>query len=85
MVIWILSFRDILGIIIRWRVKMEDGFDDFDWNHHLGTSGIMVVSNMNDMDDGGMLGVDMECYAYYGVHLMVECNTVDGGKLRVPN
>jgi len=33
--------------------------------------GMMVVGNMNHMDDGGMVGVDMECYVYYGVYWMV--------------
>jgi len=47
---------------------------------------MVVVGNyMNDMDNGGMLRVDMECYAYYGVHLMVGGNMVGGGRLRVSN
>ena len=47
---------------------MEDSFGYFDWNHHLDSLAVVVVGNMNDMDDGGMLGVDMQCFAYYGVH-----------------
>ena len=39
----------------------------------------MVVGNMNDIDDGGMLGVGTECYALQGVHSMVGGN-MDNGK-----
>jgi len=45
----------------------------------------MVVGNMNDMDNDGMLAMDMECCAYYSVHLMMEGNIVGGGRLRVSN
>jgi len=46
---------------------------------------VVVVGSMNDMKNGGMLGVDMECYAYYGVLLVLGGNTVGGGGLRVLN
>ena len=62
---------------------MEDDFENFDWNHHLDSLGMVVVGNMNDADDGGILGVDMKCYAYYGVYRMVGGHTDSGGRMRV--
>ena len=38
---------------------------------------------MNNTDDGGMLGVDMECSTYYGVNWMVWGNTNGGGRVKV--
>ena len=56
---------------IHWMIggnKVEDGFREFLLNPphlFLGHGG---GCNMNDIDDGGILGVDMECYAYYEIH-----------------
>jgi len=30
-----------------------------------------VVGDINDMENGGMLGADVQYYAYYRVHLVV--------------
>ena len=32
--------------------------------------GVVVIGDMNGMKNGGVLGMDMLCYAYYGVHLV---------------
>ena len=64
---------------------MKDGFRDFDWSLFLHTLDMMVVGNMSDMDHGGILGMDIECYTYYGVNLMVGGNTIGGSRLRVSN
>jgi len=43
--------------------------------------GVVVVGDMDDKKNGGMLGADMQRYAYYRVHSVVESNTVGGGEL----
>ena len=40
-----------------------------------------MFGNMNDIDYGGMVGVDTECYAAQGVHWMVEGNMDGVGRL----
>ena len=68
---------------VHWMVgdKANHGFENFHQSHHLDSLGILVVDNTNDRDDGGMLGVDIECYAYYRVHWLVGGNTNNGGRL----
>ena len=42
---------------------------------------MVVVGDMDDKENGGNFGEDMQCYAYYRVHLVVEGNMVSGSEL----
>ena len=42
---------------------------------------MVVVSDMDDKKNGGNFEGDIQCYAYYRVHLVVEGNMVSGGEL----
>ena len=41
----------------------EDCLGDFDQNHYLDSLAVSVFGNMNYTANGGMVGVDTECYA----------------------
>jgi len=40
---------------------------------------MVVVGDMDDKENGGNFEEDMQCYAYYRAHLVVEGNKVSGG------
>jgi len=42
---------------------------------------MVVDGDMDDKENGGNFEGDMQCYAYYRVHLVVEGNMVSGGEL----
>jgi len=42
---------------------------------------MVVVGDMDDKENGGNFEGDMQCYAYYRGHLVVEDNKVSSGEL----